>query len=418
MPERDPFREQNWSTVPIRDLGLTVEGTPLEPILQEFRKELLAAGITRLRPHFYLSTEWGVPFGTVSIAIPFYLARPELVELQEKNTGHVEGMGRAEILRYLRHEMGHVVNYAYRLFEKEEWVVAFGSITQPYLDDYRPTPFSRRYVRHLPGWYAQKHPDEDWAETFAVWMTPGVDWRAEYAGQQAALAKLEYCERTMVALREKDPVAAPTELDLDVGEISMSLEQYYKSLPHGEAEFPRGLDGALRTIFDEVGGTAEGAPHAGEGAAPRVTRPAATLFRKSERDLLANVYRWTGHFPERTRGLVRFLAERAAALGLVYAEEREASVAVALTTLVTALAMNWVHGGTYGPEPGLPAQPREQRVAVTIPRPQAPEPEPRAPSVPPSVPSSPPPLPEVPPLLHQLPPPSIPAAPSTAARET
>src|SRR5215831_12250389 len=106
MPERDPFREQNWSTVPIRDLGLTVEGTPLEPILQEFRKELETAGITRLRPHFYLSTEWGVPFGTVSIAIPFYLARPELVELQEKNTGHVEGMGRAEILRYLRHEMG------------------------------------------------------------------------------------------------------------------------------------------------------------------------------------------------------------------------------------------------------------------------------------------------------------------------
>jgi hypothetical protein len=373
MAERDPFREQNWSTVPIRDLGLTVEGTPLEPILQEFRKELETAGITRLRPHFYLSTEWGVPFGTVSIAIPFYLARPELVELQEKNTGHVEGMGRAEILRYLRHEMGHVVNYAYRLFEKEEWVVTFGSITQPYLDDYRPTPFSRRYVRHLPGWYAQKHPDEDWAETFAVWMTPGYDWRTEYAGQPAALAKLEHCDRVMALSRERDPVAAPTELDLDVGEISMSLEQYYKSLPRGEAEFPRGLDGALRAIFDEVGGTVEAAPPAAEGAAPSATRPAAALIRRAERDLLANVYRWTGHFPERTRGLVRHLGERAAALGLVYAEEREASVAVALTTLVTALAMNWVHGGSYGPEPAIPPPPREQRVALTIPRPQAAE---------------------------------------------
>jgi len=324
------------------------------------------------------------------------------VELQEKNTGHVEGMGRAEILRYLRHEMGHVVNYAYRLFEKEEWVLAFGSITQPYLDDYRPTPFSRRYVRHLPGWYAQKHPDEDWAETFAVWMTPGVDWRGEYAGQPAALSKLEFCERTMSALREREPVAAPTELDLDVGEISMSLEQYYKSLPRGEAEFPRGLDGALRAIFDEVGGAAEGPPPTAGGTVPRVTRPAATLFRKSERDLLANVYRWTGHFPERTRTLVRFLAERAAALGLVYAEEREASVAVALTTLVTALAMNWVHGGTYGLEPGAPAPPREQRVAVTVPRPQAPESPPSA---------------ALPPVLPLLPP-SIPAAPSIVARET
>jgi hypothetical protein len=371
MADRDPFREKNWSTVPIRDLGLTVEGTPLEPILGEFRKELEGVGITRLRPHFYLSTEWGVPFGTVAIAIPFYLARPELVELQERNTGHVEGLGRPEILRYLRHEMGHVVNYAYRLFEKEEWVLTFGSITQPYLDEYRPTPFSRRYVRHLPGWYAQKHPDEDWAETFAVWMTPGFDWRAEYAGQPAALAKLENCDRLLAALRERDPVASPTELDLDVGEISMSLDQYYKSLPRGdprgETEFPRGLDGALRSIFDEVGESTE-------GAASGPTRSAAALIKKSERDLLANVYRWTGHFPERTRGLLRHLGERAAALGLVYAEEREWSVAVGLTTLVTALAMNWVHGGSYGPEPGAPAPARnEQRVVLTIPRPPTPE---------------------------------------------
>ena len=91
-----------------------------------------------------------------------------------------EGAGRAEFLRYMRHEMGHVVNYAYRLYELPEWVAHFGAMTQPYLEEYHPEPFSRRFVRHLPGWYAQKHPDEDWAETFAVWLTPGLDWRAEY----------------------------------------------------------------------------------------------------------------------------------------------------------------------------------------------------------------------------------------------
>ncbi len=364
MAERDPFRESNWSTVPIRDLGLTVAGTPLEPILGEFRRELEQVGIVRLRPRFYLSTEWGVPFGTVAIAIPFYLARPELLELQERNTGHVEGLSKRDILRYLRHEMGHVINYAYRLFEQEEWVLGFGSITQPYLDEYRPAPFSRRYVRHLPGWYAQKHPDEDWAETFAVWMTPGFDWHAEYAGQPAALAKLEYCDRTMAALRDREPVDAPADLDEDVAEISISLEQYYGSLPRGDTEYPRGLDGALRTIFDEVGGAQDRVPHA-------PTRPAATLFRKAERELLANVYRWTGHFPERTRGLLRHLAERAGALDLVYAEEREAAVTVALTTLVTALAMNWVHSGSYGPELGVatPAPRSDARTFVTIPRP-------------------------------------------------
>ena len=351
MPERDPFRESNWSTVPIRDLGLTVAGTPLEPVLAEFDKELEQAGIVRPRPRFYLSTEWGVPFGTVAIAIPFYLARSELLELQERKTGHVEGFSKRDLLRYLRHEMGHVVNYAYRLYEQEEWVLVFGSITQPYLDEYRPTPFSRRYVRHLPGWYAQKHPDEDWAETFAVWMTPGLDWRAEYAGQPAALAKLEYCDRTVKSLREREPLAASAELDEDVGELAISLEQYYGSLPRADAEYPRGLDGALRTIFDEVGGPDKAAP-------PAATRAAAALFKKAERDLLANVYRWTGHFPERTRGLLRHLSERAAALDLVYAEDREPAVTVALTTLVTALAMNWVHGGNYGPETApAPAQP-------------------------------------------------------------
>ena len=345
MADKDPFRELNWSTVPIRDLDLTIEGTPLAPILDDFRAEIARVGLSRVSPRFYLSTEWGVPTGSTAIAIPFYLARPELREMQEKNAGVVEGLDRADILRYLRHEMGHVVNYAYRLFEREDWVLQFGSITQPYLEEYRPSPFSRRYVRHLPGWYAQKHPDEDWSETFAVWMTPGHDWRAEYAGQAGALAKLEYCERTMASVRDQDPVESAAMLDEDVGEIAISVEQYYREQPKGEkseAEFPRGLDGALRAIFDEVESPAEGA-----SAIKR--KPASALIRRNEREMLANVFLWTGHFPERTRVLVRHLEERADKLGCVYREDRERGVTIAVTTLVTALAMNWIHGGTYGP---------------------------------------------------------------------
>jgi hypothetical protein len=342
MADRDPFRESNWSTVPIRELELTIPGTPLEPVLEEFQGELDRAGLARVKPRFYLSTEWGVPTGSTAIAIPFYLARPELREMQEKNAGVVEGFDRRDILRYLRHEMGHVVNYAYRLFEREEWVLQFGSITQPYLEEYRPSPFSRRYVRHLPGWYAQKHPDEDWAETFAVWMTPGFDWRAEYAGQAGALAKLEYCDRTMASVRGNDPVEAAEHLDEDVGQIAISVEQYYKEQPRGDAEFPRGLDGALRAMFEETAAPAE-------GAAPDARRPASALIRKCEKELLANVFRWTGHFPERTRGLVRHLAERADQLGLVCEASHERAATIAVTTLVTALAMNWIHGGTYGP---------------------------------------------------------------------
>jgi hypothetical protein len=334
------FQEASWRT-PIRDLGLAIAGTDLEAILHEFERELYAAGIRRLRPRFYLSTEWGVPWGTIAIAIPFYLARRDLTDLHAREVGHVEGDSRPDILRYLRHEMGHAVNYAYKLYEDGDWVKLFGSITQPYEEEYRPQPFSPRYVNHLPGWYAQKHPDEDWAETFAVWMTPGRDWRAEYAGRPVALAKLEYCDRTMAALRERDPPVTDSELDEDVGELTQSLEQYYRSQTFPAGEFPQGLDGALRAIFEDPG-----SPQA-LSSAPR--RPAAALIRRLERDLQANVYRWTGHFPERTRRLVRHLAERAEQLGQVYPEDREAHAVVALTTPVTALAMNHVHRGSYLP---------------------------------------------------------------------
>jgi Putative zinc-binding metallo-peptidase len=218
------FRETHFSKTPIRDLGLTIAGTHIEPILASFERALEEVGIGKLRPHFYLSTEWGVPWGTTSIAIPFYLARRDLTELQAERSGFVEGVSPDDILRYLRHEMGHVVNYAYLLYEQEEWIKLFGSITQPYVEEYRPEPFSRRYVRHLPGWYAQKHPDEDWAETFAVWMTPGIDWRTDYAGWPAALAKLNYCDRTVHELGPRAPALTTTELDEDVAQLSCSLE--------------------------------------------------------------------------------------------------------------------------------------------------------------------------------------------------
>jgi hypothetical protein len=338
------FHETNlWST-PIRDLGLTIEGTRLEPIVLQFEEELRQVGLTRVRPRFYLSTEWGVPFETVAIAIPFYLARPDLTALHAERVGHVEGFDRADVLRYLRHEMGHVLNYAYRLYENEEWVKQFGSITQPYNEDYRPEPFSRRYVRHLPGWYAQKHPDEDWSETFAVWMTPGLDWRTEYSAWPVAAAKLAFCDRIMAELRDRDPLVTSAELDEDVGSIEYSLDQYYRSPPDslGLGDTPRGLDGALRAIFEDLGST--------EGMSldePMV--PADALIRRLEPALLANVFRWTGHFPERTRVLVRFLGDRAAQLKQGYAANREPAAIVAFTTLVTGLAMNSVQRGSYLP---------------------------------------------------------------------
>ena len=345
MSSSQVFRESNLFGAPIRDLGLTIEGTRLAPVIDEFRAELAQRGITEVVPRFHLSTEWGVPFGTVVIGIPFYLARPELTDLHGEQVGHIEGFNHADILRYLRHEMGHVVNYAYKLYDQEEWVKLFGSITQPYREDYRPQPFSRRFVRHLPGWYAQKHPDEDWAETFAVWMTPGRDWRADYAQLPTALAKLEYCERTIAELGE--PLVTATELDEDVSDIDYSLEQYYQSYAVDAESGAAGLDGDLRAIFDDLNEAEDGAAHE--------TRPAAELIRRHERQLMAAVFRWTGHFPEKTRSLVRHLAKRAEALQQVYPRGAEDEAVVGVTTLVTSLAMNYVHRGAYFPETPAPS---------------------------------------------------------------
>jgi hypothetical protein len=238
--------------------------------------------------------------------------------------------------------MGHVVNYAYRLYEQEDWVKHFGSITQPYLEEYRPEPFSRRFVRHLPGWYAQKHPDEDWSETFAVWMTPNVDWRREYGTWPEALAKLEYCQHTMQTLAQREPLVTADDLDQDVSALSYSIEEYYRQNAAAEAQFPPGLDGALRTIFEDLD-----APEDAASALPR--KPAATLIHRFEREITANVYRWTGHFPEHTRALLRHLAARAEYLQQVYPAPLEDTALLALTTLVTALAMNHVYRGHYMP---------------------------------------------------------------------
>jgi putative zinc-binding metallo-peptidase len=341
-PQR-PFRESNLYGSPIRDLKLAIADTRLAPVIDEFRAELRARGLTKITPTFYLSTEWGVSFGTVAVGIPFYLARPELTELHDEEVGHIEGFNHADILRYLRHEMGHVLNYAYKLYDDESWVKVFGSITQPYREDYRPQPFSRRFVRHLPGWYAQKHPDEDWAETFAVWMTPTADWRADYAQWPSALAKLELCDRLVATFAVREPLVTSTEREDDVAALDYSLREFYKSLPAEPEPGAAGLDGDLRAIFDDL-------IEYGEGVAAQETRPAGELIRRLERQLMADVFRWTGHFPEKTRSLMRDLAKRADALRQVYPRAAEAQAIVGVTTLVTSLAMNFVHRGAYFPE--------------------------------------------------------------------
>lgn len=324
----------------ICDFDLKIEGRPLEKVIERFRAELRACGIQKLQPAFYLTDEWGVPEGTVAIGIPFYLADAMLLKVhKKKRAGLVEGESDEDVLRYLRHEMGHVVNYAYRLYATEEWTRLFGTMSRPYTEDYHVVPFSSDYVRHLPGGYAQKHPDEDWAETFAVWMTPSLDWRERYADSPGALAKLEYCARAMEMVRDTEPEVTSAEIDYDTREIKTTVQEFYESIDLGEAKIPRSLDGDLQLIFARRNPEPSNAsPRLGDGS----------LLLTRNRDFLANsVYRWTGVDPSLVAPIVEHLAVRAEALEMQYPLNERDDILVDLSGFLTALAMNYQYKGKF-----------------------------------------------------------------------
>jgi len=207
------------------DLGLEIEGTWLEPVTQRLLEELDARNMC-VRPHFWLGEEWFSPDGVPGISLPFFLAHPLLTRLERQQMLSVEGAGRSECLRLLRHECGHVIQHAYRLQRRRRWQELFGSSREPYPDAYRPNPTSRRYVVHLPNWYAQAHPDEDFAETFALWLTPGSGWRKRYKGWPA-LRKLEYVDTLMAELAGQRPVVRSRACVDPVSRMRTTLRAYY-----------------------------------------------------------------------------------------------------------------------------------------------------------------------------------------------
>src|SRR5215471_18954276 len=230
----------------IRDLGLKLEGSAAEKFVQQLYRELEQKRIAKFRPACYLTDEWGCPSGEPVIGIPFYLARPDLAAL-EKETNDLEDT--RETMMYLRHEAGHAFNYAYKLHRTPEWKQLFGPFRRPYHDNYRPIPFSRNFVRHLAGWYAQKHPDEDFAETFAVWLTPRSSWRTRYRGW-GAMPKLQYMNRIARELGNIDPVRRRGQTDITVDEMETTVAEFYRRANDSVPLVDLALDTDLRDIFD------------------------------------------------------------------------------------------------------------------------------------------------------------------------
>ena len=214
--------------MPIKDLGLQLAGSLLEPPIKRLYDELGAVGI-QFRPSAYLSDDWGCPDGVPVIGLPFYLADEALARIEKEKMGLGDKImttaDQMEIQQILRHEAGHAFNYAYSLFKLPRWQELFGVYEKPYDDNFAPTISSNKFVRHLEGWYAQKHPDEDFAETFAILITPDFDWRKEYKNT-LAYEKLTYVSDLIKEYKDKPVSAFPNDLDVPVESIVLTLEDW------------------------------------------------------------------------------------------------------------------------------------------------------------------------------------------------
>jgi len=215
----------------ICDLRLRIKGSPLEPFIRQLERELAAKGVDYV-PTFYLTDAWGCPDRVPAIGIPFYLASPALGRIEQEQTGNLEDA--ETIMQILRHEAGHALNYAFRLWEDPKWREVFGPFSQPYREVFHPNPWSRRFVRHINSWrygytYAQKHPDDDFAETFAVWLTPRSGWRRKYRCWPA-IQKLRYVDRLMREIGEREPQCKRGKLAKPVSSLTMPLAEHYRRL--------------------------------------------------------------------------------------------------------------------------------------------------------------------------------------------
>ena len=283
-------RKFAWASLPdeqllqlrLKDLDVSVEGTWLEGCLTELWDELGQRDLA-IRPHAWISEEWFSPDTTPGIAFPFYLAHPRLMRLERKKIIEIEGGTVPECMRILRHEAGHVVQHAFQLQRRRRWQELFGRSSTRYPRYYRPNPASKQFVQHLRLWYAQAHPDEDFAETFAVWLRPRSNWRKRYA-DWPALKKLEYVDELMVEIAGQKPVLT-RRLTVDpLRRLTHTLAEHYeKKQALYTVDAPKIYDRDLQRIFSDD----PGQRHA----------PAASTFLRANRARIRQmVSKWTGEY--------------------------------------------------------------------------------------------------------------------------
>jgi hypothetical protein len=229
------------------ELPIGLANTPVAVRVRRLFAELGRRRI-KCKPTIWLSEEWFNPDGVVGFAIPFYLAHPRLVRLERDMMFEAEGAADHECMRILRHETGHAIDEAFQLHRRADYARVFGSPRRPYPTSYSVEPVSREYVVNLNAWYAQAHPVEDFAETFAVWLG-SKRWAARYHGWPA-LKKLQQTDNWMTTFAGRQPLRTRSEPVETLERNERTLAQHYreKRAFYRIADTTQ-YDGALQRLF-------------------------------------------------------------------------------------------------------------------------------------------------------------------------
>jgi hypothetical protein len=314
------------------DLGVSIEGTDLEARIAQLTAELRGRHL-RFRPHFWLSDEWFTPDGVPGIAIPFYLAHPRLARLELAQMLEVEGAEPEACLRILRHEAGHAIDNAYLLRRRPTRRRLFGVPATPYPEYYTPKPYSKSFVHHLDHWYAQSHPDEDFAETFAVWLDPKSMWATRYAGWPAQ-RKLEYMDRLMREVaRRRQVVRSKRKVD-PLSRVRKTLgEHYKKKREHYGLDHPDFYDSDLRNLFSDLPAYAK-------------NMAAARFVSRIRKEVRTTVASFTDTYQYTIDQLLEKIIIRCRELNLRLSDAEEATKAD-FTVFLTVQTMNYLHSGRH-----------------------------------------------------------------------
>lgn len=330
-------RWASWSDdalldLPMCDLHVTLTGSFLERPIVELTRELEERQLL-FRPHFWLSNEWFTPDGVPGIAIPFYLAHPRLAKLEQSQMLEVEGGTMEWCLRILRHEAGHAIENAYKIRRRKTRQQIFGKSSQRYPLYYSPRPYSRSFVRHLDLWYAQSHPDEDFAETFAVWLTPDSLWDQRYQGWPV-LKKLTYVDELMAELRGVTPAVTTREEVDPLPSLKKTLREHYeRKRKHYGIESQLQYDPDLKRLFSHL------PTHASR-------QSAATFLNRIRREVRRKVAGWTGEYQYTIDQILEDMIQRCRALNLrVPISDEQAKLD--FTILLTVHTMNVLRSGRH-----------------------------------------------------------------------